>query len=129
VTQEAVLSALEAFPTYIKQGTKSTSITLKYPRKDLDGLYWAGIRSAMESPDVWMSLCNRGQQIPTIGVILNEAEKFEPFPTDSVMYCFADPPLKWASGTPPDTIAPLLTYDVRYASFYPESQIHAHINY
>jgi len=101
---------------------------LKYPRKDLDRLYWAGIRGAMESPDVWISLCNRGQQIPTIGVILNEAATVEPFRTDSIMYCFVDPPLKWASGTPPDAISPLLTYDVRYASFYAEFQIHADMN-
>jgi len=112
---------MAAFPKQIKEGTKGSSITLKYPRKDLNGtMYWANFRSAMESPEVWISLCNSGERIPTVGVAVEEAvddeSPLKTFPTDSLLVCEIKEPLKWVAGTAPKMIAPPLTYKVRYSS-------------
>ena len=112
---------MAAFPKQIQEVTKGSSITLKYPRKDLDGtMYWANIRSAMESPEVWIPLCNSGERIPTVGVAVDEAvddeSPVEPFPVGSMLVCEIEEPLKWVAGPSPKMIAPPLTYKVRYSS-------------
>jgi len=116
------LSALAAFPEHIRNGTTGSSITLKYPCRDPEGpMYWAGIRAAKESPEVWISLCKSGHRIPTFGVSLHEGREDEfledhTFPEDTTMKSFLAQPLRWIESIPL-TIAPPATYEVCYFFF------------
>ena len=125
--QEAVLSALGAFPEQIPAGTSRSSIILKYPCRDLDGsVSWAGLRAARESSDLWMSLMADGGRIPAVGVFLNQ-KMANDSQIDNTMSTVTGLPLKmqfnigeglkWVGGVETSFVAAPPSYEVCILSF------------
>lgn len=70
--QEAVLSALGAFPQHLKEDIPRENISLKY-RLRVDGTAsWIGLRAAKSTADMWKILLANGSDIIEIGVLVEE---------------------------------------------------------
>ena len=122
--QEAVLSALGAFPKHLPLRTAKSSIVLMYPCKRLNGtMYWAGLRAARESPEIWMSCMScvvDGGCIPEVGFfIIDNQDPASPSEDaiagdNGIHFGLSFPSsLRWLGGAAPSRIFSPPTHRVR----------------